>query len=71
MVTSYFKSKCGNTLRRKQPARTMQRAEKIRAATFGKMGGRTFGMQSLRGDWPVARCGVGWPGPEVLLSLLP
>jgi hypothetical protein len=21
--------------------------------------------------WPVARLGVGWPGPEVLLSLLP
>ena len=43
----------------------------LRAApsfTRGKMGGRTFGVQSLRKQWPVARLGVGWPGPEVLLS---
>ena len=37
----------------------------------GKMGGRTFGVQSLRGVGRSGACVRGWPGPEVLLSLLP
>jgi hypothetical protein len=51
------------------------RGERPTSAWQGKMGGRTFGVQSLRRCglgplWGAARC-ARLAGPEVLLSLLP
>ena len=33
-------------------------------------GGANIWSAVLAGRWRVVRCGIGWPGPEVLLSLL-
>jgi hypothetical protein len=60
-------------MRHYNPARAAEPSSRHKAglsASQGKMGGRTFGVQPLRFRGRVARGGVGWPGPEVLLSLL-